>query len=118
MPRQFFNDTAITVAGVKIHAGIDFCRIVPQNLLYTAGLLKEGLPVRGGEQAQAEKTVGDNAFIRQRRGRRQAGLARSGSLAQRLPVIAATAAASRSKIPMRSMVGSAQSSPIVRGVTC
>ena len=44
--RQFFDDAAIIVTGVKIHFRIDLRGIVAQNLFHPAGLFKEILPIQ------------------------------------------------------------------------
>ena len=57
MARQFLDDTAITVARVKIHVRVNPRWVIAQNLFHAAGLLKEVFPICGGEQAQAEKQL-------------------------------------------------------------
>ncbi len=65
--RQFLDDIAIAVAGAKIHLRVDTRRILAQDLFRAAGLLDETLPIRGGEQAQAENTIGNDGLVCQRR---------------------------------------------------
>ncbi len=70
-PSQLLDDFAVAIARVKVHGGIDICRITTQDVLHPADVFKEGFPVLDRQSAQAEDTIGDNSLFCQflRRGR-------------------------------------------------
>jgi len=65
---ELFNRVSIPVPGVKIHSGVNVCRIFSQNPVYTALLFKYLTPVYLSQPPKAGYPVTDRHFISSMKG--------------------------------------------------